>query len=333
MTRLIDAATVERYLTAEMAVEAMERCFSLEAAGRAGPVSRTDLDHPEGWMRVLPAVFDGLGVFGHKVISFNKGVGVRYVVSIFDIETGNLTAIVDAEAITGVRTGATAAIAADRLCAPTVEVGAIIGTGSVARTQIPSLQLIRPVEELRVFSRDPKNRRSFIEEMQPMVDARMRSVDSVEEAVDGAGLVTLATKSPTPMFGTRHLSPGMHVNSVGSARPVLSEIEPDTFGRFDRVVCDSVELVFQEAGDGIAAVEQGYDISKAQDLADLMDAEITRGADETTLFKSTGTGLQDLALAMAVIAAAEADNAGYLVSDLLALKSFDRPVRQPPKSR
>lgn len=325
MTLLIDAATVDRYLTPQMAIEAMERCFALEASGGTGPVDRTDLDHSEGWMRVLPAVFEGLGVFGHKVISFNRGIGVRYVVSMFDIESGDLFAIVDAEAITGARTGATAAIAADRLCRPEVAVGAIIGTGSVARTQLPALQLVRPVDELRVFSRSAGNRETFIEAMRPHLDARLVSVGSVDEAVDGAGIVTLATKSETPVLGRRQLDSGMHVSSVGSARPALSEIEPDAFGVFDRVVCDSVALVFGESGDGIAAVAAGYDLAAAEELSGLValgDGEVARSEDDITLFKSTGTGLQDLALAMAVVAAAEADGAGTVVSDLLALKRF-----------
>ncbi|MDH3250960.1 MAG: hypothetical protein OEQ47_18465, partial [Acidimicrobiia bacterium] len=287
MTRLVDAATVERYLTPEMAFEAMERCFALEAAGETGPVSRTDLTHSEGWMRVLPAVFEGLGVFGHKVISFNRGIGVRYVVSMFDVESGDLRAIVDAEAITGFRTGATAALAASRICREGVRVAAIVGTGSVARNQLPALQLVRMVPEIRVFSRNPDNRKDFIDQMRSVVSADLVEAGSVDEAIEGAGIVSLATKSPEPVFSARHLAAGMHVSSVGSARPSLSELEPDTFARFDRVVCDSVELVFSESGDAIAAASSGlYDSSNAVDLASIVGEPGPGDPDSTTLFKS-----------------------------------------------
>lgn len=323
MTRLIDASTVERYLTPEMALAAMERCFALEAAGKAGPVRRTDLTHPEGWMRVLPAVFDGLGVFGHKVISFNRGIGVRYVVSVFDVESGDLRAILDAEAITGFRTGATAAVAATRLCPGVVEVGAIIGTGSVARHQLPTLELVRPVETIRVFSRNPSNRRDFVREMRSVVSADLVEVGSLDEALEGAGIVSLATKSAEPVFSARHLGPGMHVSSVGSARPNLSEVEPGAFAGFDRVVCDSVELVFSESGDAVAAADLGlYSPAAAVDLASIVGESGPGDPSATTLFKSTGTGLQDLALAVMVLEAAEADGAGFVADHLLATKRF-----------
>jgi alanine dehydrogenase len=326
--RIIDGATVERYLTDELALEAMRRCFTLEAAGQTGAKGRMNLDHSAGWMRVLPAVFEGLGVFGHKIISFTNAAGVRYVVTLFDIASGEMIAVIDAEAITGGRTSATAALAAESMCRPDVSVAAMIGTGSVARGQLTALQAVRPVEEIRVFSRNPQNRSDFIAEMQPSLDARLIEASSVDDAIDGAGLVTLATKSPTPMLGRRHLTPGMHVNSVGSARPILSEVEPDAFAAFDRVVCDSVDLVFGESGDAIAAVKNGlYDVSRAENLADIVGAPPPRPDEAITLFKSTGTGLQDLALSVAILEMVQADEAGTAVGDVLTFKRFTETGR------
>lgn len=323
MTTIIDAATVDRYLDTEFALEAMRRCFRLEHEGRAGAASRIDLPHSAGWMRVLPAVFEGLGVFGHKVISFNRDRGVRYVITLFDIQTGDLRAVVDGETITGARTGATAALAAELLCRTHIDTAAVIGTGSVARTQLPALQAVRPVDEIRVFSRNPENRASFVAEMQPIIDARLISVGSAEDAYDGAELVTLATKSPTPVFAGEHLTPGMHVNSVGSARPNLSEVDPAAFDAFDVMVCDSVDLVFAESGDAIAAAaSEHFDTARAKDLATLVASPVVRHDGDTTLFKSTGTGLQDLSLALAVLERATQDGAGRVIDGVLALKEF-----------
>jgi alanine dehydrogenase len=326
--RVIDGATVERYLSDELALEAMRRCFALEAAGQTGAKGRMNLDHSAGWMRVLPAVFEGLGVFGHKIISFTNDAGVRYVVTLFDIASGEMIAVLDAEAITGARTGATAALAAESMCRPEVSVAAVIGTGSVARSQLTALQAVRPVDEIRVFSRNSRNRAEFIAEMQPRLAARLLDTESVEQAIDDAGLVTLATKSPRPVLGRRHLEPGMHVNSVGSARPNLSEVEPDAFAAFDQVVCDSVDLVFGESGDAIAAVRDGlYDPSRAQNLADIVGAPPPRPSDAVTLFKSTGTGLQDLALSVAILEMVQADEAGAVVDDVLTFKRFTETGR------
>ncbi len=321
--RLIDPATVDRYLSVDVALEAMRRCFADEGARLSGPAARVDLPHEAGWMRVLPAVASGLGLFGHKVISFNREIGVRYVVTLFDIPTGDLRAVVDAEAITGARTGAVSAIAADMLAPPEVSVGAVIGTGSVARTQLPALQVVRPVEEIRVFSRQPENRAGFIAEMQGVLDVRFVDCASVEEAIEGAGIVTLATKSTEPVLFAEHLRSGIHFNSVGSARPSLSEVDPAVFPAFDRVVCDSVDLVFNESGDAIAAEAQGlFDRTAAVDLSAILESVAARGDDEITLFKSTGSGLQDIYLAAAILVAAEADGAGSAVDGLLGLKAF-----------
>jgi len=323
VARLIDTATVERYLTTDLALGAMRRCFSLEAAGASGPVGRMDLPHGSGWMRVLPAVSAGLGVFGHKVISFHREVGVRYVITLFDIATGDMRAVVDGEAITGARTGATSALAADLLAPSIVATAAVVGTGSVARSQLAALHAVRPVDEIRVFSRRAEHRSGFIAEMQPTLDVPLVDCPALEDALEGAALVTLATKSPDAVIFSRHLAKGMHVNSVGSARPNLSEVDPAAFGVFDRVVCDSVDLVFDESGDAIAAEAQGlFDRADAADLATVLDGGRLRAPDDITLFKSTGTGLQDLALAVAVLDAAEADGAGTVADDLVAVKRF-----------
>jgi len=321
VVRILDTATIDRYLTTGVALDAMRRCFRLEAQDRAGAAARMDLGHSAGWMRVLPAVFEGIGVFGHKVISFTSGRGVRYVITLFDIETGEMRAVVDGQAITGARTGATSAVAADLLCRPAVEVTAILGTGSVARTQLPALATVRPVEEIRVYSPNPANRARFIVEMQPTLPARLVDCPTIEAALEGADLVTLATKSPEPVLFTRHLRPGVHINSVGSARPNLSEVEPEAFTVFDLIVCDSVALVFGESGDAIAAAAAGfYDPARAVALSAALAAGFERTPSDITLFKSTGTGLQDLALAAAILEMAEADEAGTTVDPVLATK-------------
>jgi ornithine cyclodeaminase/alanine dehydrogenase-like protein (mu-crystallin family) len=179
------------------------------------------------------------------------------------------------------------------------------------------------VPEIRVYSRSQENRRDFIADMEGVLETRLVEAHSVDEALDGAELVSLATKSTEPVIAARHVVAGRHVSSVGSARPVLSELEPDAFAAFDRVVCDSVELVFDESGDAIAAEQAGvFSRAEAADLAGILETSPSLG--DASLFKSTGTGLQDLALAMAVLEAARADGAGYVVEDLLSTKPLPR---------
>lgn len=324
MIRLLDGPTIERLLTVDLALESMRRCFRLEGEERAGEYARVDVAHENGWIRVLPAVMSGMGVYGHKTINLTNDVGVRYVISLYDLASGELRGVLDAEAITSARTGATAAVAAELLAPDRVSTAAIIGTGFVARGQVLALQAVRPAEEIRVFSRQQENRFAFIEEFQSLVDARLVACDRLEEAVEGADLITLAAKSSTPVLPADALAPGVHVNGVGSARPILSEVDPAAYASFDLVVCDSVKLVFSESGDAIAAVrDHEFDTNLAVDLAELLTGRVEgRTSDsQLTLFKSTGTGLQDVALAASLLEVAEAEGAGETF-DGLSLKQF-----------
>ena len=324
MIRLLDGQTIERLLTVDLALESMRRCFRLEGEGRAGEYSRIDVAHENGWMRVLPAVMGGMGVYGHKTINFTKGEGVRYAISLYDLASGELRGILDAEAITSARTGATAAVAAELLAPGRVERAAMIGTGFVARGQVQALQAVRPAEEIRVYSRQRENRLAFVEEFRDKVDARLIACDRLEEAIDGAGLITLAAKSSIPVLSGDALAPGVHVNGVGSARPALSEVDPSAYTMFDLVVCDSVKLVFSESGDAIAAArDHGFQTSRAVGLSEMVAGQVDgRSSDsQLTLFKSTGTGLQDVALAASVLEAAEAEGVGTTF-DGLSLKRF-----------
>ncbi len=111
------------------------------------------------------------------------------------------------------------------------------------------LELVRPADQVKVFARTPQNRAAFAAEMAGFVAGRLVVAASLEEALEGATLVTLATKARSPVLHAEHLHPGMHVNSVGPASRDRIEIDPATFAMFDRVVCDSRDLVFDEAGD------------------------------------------------------------------------------------
>lgn len=324
MIRFLDGQTIERLLTVDLALESMRRCFRLEGEGRAGEYARVDVAHENGWMRVLPAVMDGMGVYGHKTINLTNGEGVRYAISLYDLASGELRGILDAEAITNARTGATAAVAAELLAPGRVERAAVIGTGFVARGQMLALQAVRPAEEIRVFSRQRENRLAFVEEFQDKIDARLIACDRLEEAIDGAGLITLAAKTSNPVLTGDALTPGVHVNGVGSARASLSEVDPAAYTMFDLVVCDSVKLVFSESGDAIAAArDYGFETSGAVDLSQVItgDADGRTSDSQLTLFKSTGTGLQDVALAAFVLEAAEAEGVG-MTFDGLSLKRF-----------
>ncbi|MGH2812541.1 MAG: ornithine cyclodeaminase family protein [Actinomycetota bacterium] len=333
--RILDSAAVDSLLTPGLALDAMRDLFGLTDAGAIG-YARSQLTHPRGWQRILPGYIAPMGVVGFKVLHRTKGEGMRYTIYVHDLQTGALTGLVDGLEITNLRTGAVSALATAHLAAEPVEVAAMVGTGPVARGQLAAMDMVRPAKEVRVFARTPENRRRFIREMSPVVGSRLTDAVSLEEAIEGASLVTLATKATEPILFSHHLSPGVHVNSVGPASRDRVEVDPAAFPSFDRVACDSIEQVMDEAGDAYLAVKEGhFDPAEADDLAALVTgaAPGRASADEITLFKSVGTGLQDLMVAERLLQAAEEAGVGRVEENFVSIKPVGPPSARDANGR
>ena len=321
--RILDAAAVDVLIDDEMVLDAMRRLFSLPMGPEEVGLGRMDLIHPKGWLRSLPAFVAGEDLLGFKVLHRTTEVGMRYTIYVHRLSTGELVGVVDALEITNLRTGAVSAIATDLLTPRIVGVAAIVGTGPVARGQLRALELVRPAAEVRVFARTPENRRAFVDEMSPFVSGRLVDSPTLEDALEGAEMVTLATKAASPVLRAEHLHPGIHVNSVGPASRDRVEVDPSIFDSFDRVVCDSVSLVFDEAGDAHQAEsDHGFEPDRAADLANLVSgaAPGRRQPEEMTLFKSVGTGAQDLVVAARLLELAAAADVGTVVDDVNSIK-------------
>ncbi len=321
--RILDAADVDQLIDDEMVLDAIRRLFSLPMGSEEIGLGRIDLTHPKGWLRSLPAFVAGEDLLGFKVLHRTSGVGMRYTIYVHRLSTGELIGVVDALEITNLRTGAVSALATDLLTPRDVGVAAIVGTGPVARGQLRALELVRPAAEVRVFARTPENRRAFVEDMSRFVSGSLVDSPTLEDALQGAEMITLATKATAPVLRAEHLHPGIHVNSVGPASRDRVEVDPGIFDSFDRVVCDSASLVLDEAGDAYQAVSNhGFQPEHAEDLASLV-AGIAPGRkqpEEMTLFKSVGTGAQDLIVAAELLERAAAADVGTVVGDVNSIK-------------
>lgn len=320
MTLLLTDEEVSAVATIEMAIEAMEGAYRLAGDGRVGEPRRYDIELGSGWLRLMAVDAAGLGVFGYKAMNLMPGVGVRYGVYVYDCTTGALLAVADARRITALRTAACSAVAARRLVAPGVRRLAVIGTGAEARTQLLAMQAVRPAGSVAVYSRSAQNRQRFADEMAPLITGVVEPCNSVAEATKGASLIVLATKSETPVLEVNHLDSPVHVNSVGAARLNQRELAPEVFSMADLIVCDSVELVTREAGDAAVARDQGhFDPSAAISLAELLRDD-QRRAPGITVFKSVGSALQDLALAVRVVDAARSRGLGTQIDNFPSVK-------------
>lgn len=324
MVRILDGTEVERLLSPEFALAVMRDLFAITADPSAAGLARVDMGTPAGWLRILPGFIGPMGVFGYKTLHRTAGVGMRYAVYVHDLASGRLTGMVDGLSITNLRTGAVSALATDLMALPEIETAAIVGTGPVARGQALVLDRVRPARTLRVFARTPENRHRFMTEMDDRLSSDLMEATSFDEAITGAQLVTLATKATTPILFPHHLmSPGIHVNSVGPASRDRAEVEPAAFAVFDRVACDSVDLVMDEAGDAHQAVALGYDPKQAIELSAVVTgAEAGRKTPaDTTLFKSVGTGLQDVIVAARLLEAAAEAGLGQTIDEFVSIKA------------
>jgi ornithine cyclodeaminase/alanine dehydrogenase len=298
MPRLLTHEQVQSLVSMSDAIECMERVFREEGEGRTFLPSRLNMKTGRGWLRVGPAALEASGWMGFKAMNLVPGAGVRYQVHLYEIASGALLAIMDAQHLTTLRTGATSAVATRRLARPGAAVVALLGSGVEARAQLEAMQAEGKVRSARVFSPTAANRERLAVDFRERFGMQIVAVGGAEEAVADADLILAAVKSTEPVLLGRWLRPGTHVNSVGTARRDQHEIDVEAFERSARIVVDTKEGVFGEAGDAFAARER-IRIDDVDELAKLVTDEVPgrRNDSEVTLFKSVGTGLQDIAVA------------------------------------
>ena len=237
-------------------------------------------------------------------------------VTVLDGETGHLAGLCDGGALTAIRTGAVAGLATQLLARADARVGAVLGAGGQARTQLEAMVCVRPLTEVRVFARDRARLERFVESCDAHVDARVVAAASAAAAVAGADVVSAATSSRAPVFDGAMLAEGAHVNGVGSFRVDMQELDQATLARAARIVVDLRESALHEAGELVAACEAGVTAPAAWvELGALLaDPSLGRRSDrDVTVFKSVGHAVQDLFAARAALAAAEELGLGQVI--------------------
>ncbi|MHC4250302.1 MAG: ornithine cyclodeaminase family protein [Planctomycetota bacterium] len=314
--RFLSADEVRKALPMSEAVEVMKQAFAELSAGRATLPARTHIgiEDPPGDVLFMPSYMPGLARVGLKTVTLfpgNREKGLPFInalVCVFDAETGRAVAVMDGASLTAIRTGAASGAATDLMARPDAKTVAVFGAGVQARTQLAAICAVRQIAEARVFDISAEAREAFAGEMSRELGLAVRGVGSSAEALAGADVVATATTSTTPVFADADLAPGAHVNAVGSYKPHVSEVPPETVKRA-YVVVDQVEAALEEAGDLIGPMEQGL-ITRDHIRAEL--GEVVSGAkpgrpspEAVTFFKSVGVAVQDLAAACRALANAE----------------------------
>ena len=313
------------------AVAAMREALAAHARGQAYQPLRTVTRPPgaAGLMALMPSYLPppagqaagepGYGVKAICITPGNPAVGKdahQGVVLISSAETGEPLALVNASALTEIRTAAVSALATSLLARPDATEVAVIGTGVQARAHVQALAACRELTGIRVAGREPDRARRFAADAGALVPVPVAAHDSVAGALAGAGIVVTATTSAVPVLERGWLAPGTHVNAVGACVPEAREIDAATMAAAALFV-DSRESAAHEAGDVLLAMADGA-IGPADIRAELGEvitgvAPGRRDDQEITVFESLGLGVEDLAAAAHAYRRARAAGAGTTV--------------------
>jgi ornithine cyclodeaminase/alanine dehydrogenase-like protein (mu-crystallin family) len=320
MTLLLRHTDVEGLLSLDEVIQALRGALLEQAAGQAQVPPRTTIDSASGhgWLRVMPVILNGSGLMGFKAMHATPGVGVRYLVACYDLASGDLLALMDADWLTQVRTACVAAIGTDALARREVEQVAVIGSSAQARTLLSAVARVRHFKRLRVFSPTPANRERFAAEAGAEYGLEAQACASGEAAAAGSDVLLSAIRATsTPAVSAAWLRPGVHVTAISAVRPEARELDEAIWARAAVIGVDDREHVF-DSGDGRAALaSHSVQPEQAAELWQLASGRRPgRQSDEQiTLFKSVGTGLQDLAVAGAVYQRARERGLGQDLGD------------------
>ena len=296
MVMHLDESEVRALLRWDELITAMEQALIAFSSGRVLQPVRTMLTIEEGrrYLGIMPAV--AAQAMGAKLVSFypgNAGTGVpthMAMVLLFRPETGEPLAVIDGRLITEMRTAAVSAAATNHLAAPDAHVLALLGSGVQAKAHLEALRQVRTFDEVRVWSRTPDHARRF-------AAAYGATAMDAETAVRGADVVVTATNAQEPILAGAWLKPGAHVNAVGSPRPDWRELDDAAMGNL--LVVDSRAAVLQESGDVIRSKAVIY-----AEIGEIFSGVKPAPAAETTVFKSVGIAVEDIAAAKLVCDAA-----------------------------
>jgi len=298
MVMYLDEPAVRAALRWDQLIAEMEAALTALSQGRVIQPVRNTITIEEGkrYLAVMPAVAED--AMGLKAVSFypgNAGTALPThlaMILLFRPDTGEPLAVMDGRLITEMRTAAVSAAVTKYLASPDSRVLALLGSGVQAAAHLEALSQVRRFDEVRVWSRTPGHAQRFAREH------GARAMDA-ESAVRGADVVVTATNATEPILKGAWLKRGAHVNAVGSPRPTWRELDDDAMANV--LVVDSREAALKESGDVI--------LSKAKihaEAGEIFDVSKTVSASETTVFKSLGLAIEDVAAARLVYEASRA---------------------------
>ncbi|MFN8458408.1 MAG: ornithine cyclodeaminase family protein [Anaerolineae bacterium] len=314
--RLLSSRDLSNRFSMADIIAMVEAAYREEGGGRviSSPRDQLRSDRSHTFFNVLPALMPGLGVVGlNAYTGGNKGLGlVQKVVLLFSAQDGRLLAVLEADWLSWMRTGASSGVATKYLASPDAHCAGIFGAGKQARSQLMAVAAVRSLERALVYSPRPERREGYTLEMSRQLGLEVQPVDTPAAILESAGIICTATTAREPLFDGRQVRPGTHLNAIGQHYPDRREVDSVTVAR-SRVVVDDRARAWQEDGELLIPLQQG-EITTEHVYASL--GEVVAGlkpgrmAAEITLFTSGGIASEILAVAAGVYEVAAKEGLG-----------------------
>jgi alanine dehydrogenase len=317
MPLLISEQDVKDLLTMPDAIAAVERIAKLQSEGRAIVQPRIRLELPDkGFLHYMAGADVADGLVGMKIYTSVRGA-LRFLVLLYRSVSGELLAMIEADQLGMMRTGAASGVATKYMSRPDAAVLGVIGTGHQAEGQILAMAAARKLKSVRVYGRNAARREEFAKAMSAQIGVAVEAAASAADAARGADILVTSTTSSKPVLAGEFLAAGAHINAIGGNFPQKRELDQAAIDRVNRVVVDSLEQARIESGDliqGFAANPARWD--SVRQLADVVAGKFPgRGdAKEITLFKSNGIAIWDIAAASRVYELALKNKRGREIS-------------------
>lgn len=312
--KIMDAASVQARLSYRDCIPLMREAMIALSKGEVIQNLRsflpvTGADGDRGTFAMMPAVMSQ--GFGAKLVSVYPdpdNLGSRRhqgVVVLFDQVTGAPVFVGDAEEITRIRTAAATAAATDALARADASILTIIGTGAQAKAHVHAISAVRPLTQIRLWGREHAKAQDMAAVLTASHQTQTIACQNLEEACDGAHIITTVTSAREPFLHGHHVDDGCHVNLVGSSGPTTAEAMSDLVAK-GRFIVDHRDHVLAHGGEFLRANAQGLidDTHIIGEIGQVLDGQIEGRTDndQITIYKSLGHAAQDLAAAAWLLA-------------------------------
>lgn len=301
MTLFITEKQVEEILSIDKTVELLEDAMKSLSTGKGfnSPRKRLPASYKGGNLHFMAASWPEKGIAGHKSYVVTKGKAT-FVVVLYSTEGKGLLAVVEANLLGQIRTGAASGLASKYLARKDSSKLAIIGSGFQAETQLEAIHSQFNLEEVKVFSRTKEKRDAFVNKMTKKLGLNIKSSQSSEEATKNSDIISLITNSKSPVISDEQITKGIHINAAGGNSWLRSELSSNSMGKFDFITTDDIDQAKTECKELMEATEQGITSwNRVYNLSSVINKEIIPRNDfhEITLYESLGIAIQDIAAA------------------------------------